>query len=387
MHRRRFLELVAGAAIAGVPRARAAAEPRIVIAGGGMLGAQLAYRFARRGAAVTLLERARPASGATAKSFAWINATYSKQPWDYFYLNRLGIAAWRALDAELAGELPVRWGGSVEWYGEERRANQFRAEVRAHQQWGYGTAIIDRQRLERLEPHVQPGPVVAAALAEEEGHVDPVSAVEILIDRARREGARIIFPAEVAGIVDRGGRLAAIRTTQGEMDADVLIVACGNDTARVAAMAGLSVPLKESPGVLVHTTPLPPLVNRVVLSPVAHMKQKPDGRIVTGEGFGGTPTADSSREGGAKFLKTASAVLPELEKATLDQVTLGHRPMPKDEFPIVGFSKRRRDVYVTVMHSGVTLSPLVARLAATEILDGVDVDVLKPYRLDRFETP
>ena len=385
MRRRRFLQLVAATAVAGVPRPRvAAAEPRIVIAGGGMLGAQMAYRFARRGAAVTLIERSRPASGATSKSFAWINATYSKQPWPYFYLNRLGMAAWRGLDAELAGELPVRWGGSVEWYADERRADRFRADVRAHQKWGYAAALIDRARLERLEPHVQPGPVVAAAHADDEGHVDPVAAVEVLIARARRDGARIVFPAEVTGIVERGGRLAAVRTTTGEVEADVLIVACGNDTARVAAMAGLSVPLKESPGVLVHTAPLPPLVNRVVLAPIAHMKQKPDGRIVTGEGFGGTPTADASREAGAGFLKTAAAVLPELETAALDQVTLGFRPMPKDEFPIVGFSKRRQDVYVTVMHSGVTLSPLIARLAATEILDGVEVDVLRDYRVDRF---
>jgi glycine/D-amino acid oxidase-like deaminating enzyme len=384
VRRRRFLELIGGTAIAGVVRTRAAADPRIVIAGGGILGAQLAYRMAQRGAAVTLVERTRPGSGATSKSFAWINATYSKQPWAYFELNRLGMGAWRALDAELAGKLPLRWGGSVEWYGEERRAQQLRDEVRAHQRWGYAAALIDRARLERLEPRVHPGSVAAAAHAADEGHVDPVGAVDILIDRAQSAGARIVFPAEVTGLVERGGSLAAVRTSTGEIEADVLIVACGNDTARVASMAGLTVPLKESPGVLVHTASLPPLVERVVLSPIAHMKQKPDGRIVTGEGFGGTPTDDSSREAGIRFLKTASAVLPELASAALDQVTLGYRPMPADEFPIVGFSRRRRDVYVTVMHSGVTLSPLIARLAASEVLDGVDVDLLQPYRLDRF---
>ncbi|NIP14273.1 MAG: FAD-binding oxidoreductase, partial [Pseudomonadales bacterium] len=37
------------------------------------------------------------------------------------------------------------------------------------------------------------------------------------------------------------------------------------------------------------------------------------------------------------------------------------------------------------MHSGVTLSPLVGRLAASEILDGVRVEMLEPYRVERFE--
>jgi glycine/D-amino acid oxidase-like deaminating enzyme len=36
------------------------------------------------------------------------------------------------------------------------------------------------------------------------------------------------------------------------------------------------------------------------------------------------------------------------------------------------------------MHSGVTLSPFIGRAAAVEILDGVDVEPLAPYRLGRF---
>jgi glycine/D-amino acid oxidase-like deaminating enzyme len=145
------------------------------------------------------------------------------------------------------------------------------------------------------------------------------------------------------------------------------------------------VPLKESPGVLVHTGPQRSLLNRVVLAPGAHMKQKPDGRIVTGVGFGGTPTKDSSREGGERFLRSAAAaVLPDLAKADLETVTLGYRPLPRDEYPIVGFAPGRRDLYIAVMHSGVTLSPFVGRAAAAEILDSVDVEPLAPYRLARF---
>ncbi|MGE5243539.1 MAG: NAD(P)/FAD-dependent oxidoreductase [Betaproteobacteria bacterium] len=384
MRRRTFLELFAGAAVAGVPRLRAAANPRIVIAGGGILGTQIAYRLARRGAFVTLLEREHPAAGATANSFAWLNATYEKQPWAYFYLNRLGIEAWRALDAELPNVLPVRWGGSVEWYGDERGAAEFRERVRAHQRWGYPVALIDEAQLRALEPRITPGRVAAAAYAEDEGHVDPVGAVNVLIDQAKRAGARVRYPAEITGLDVRGGRLRAVRTKDGDVDADVLVIACGTDTPRVAAMAGLQVPLKPSPGVLVHTTPQQPKLGRVVLSPIAHMKQKPDGRIVTGSGFGGTPGTDTSIAAGERFLQTAATVLPLFGSMRVERVTLGWRPLPKDEYPVVGFPRGRRDLYITVMHSGMTLSPLIARLAATEILDGVDVDMLSPYRLERF---
>jgi glycine/D-amino acid oxidase-like deaminating enzyme len=382
--RRTLMRFLLGVAAAGLPRPAFAAGERIVVAGAGIIGANLAYRLAKRGAAVTVLERSHPASGATANSFAWINSTYSKQPWAYFQLNRLGIEAWHELESEMPGELPLRWGGSVEWYGDDRRAAEFREEVRRHQAWGYPTHVIDERRLRELETHIRPGRVAVAAHAELEGSVDPVRATEILLARAARAGAHVVYPAEVTGLDERGGRLRAVRSSAGDVEADVLVVACGTDTPRIAAMAGVRVPLKESPGVLVHTPPMPATLERVVLSPIAHMKQKPDGRIVTGSGFGGTPTTDASREAGEKFLKTASRVLPVFGESTVEKVTLGYRPLPQDEFPVIGFAPKRRDVYITVMHSGVTLSPLVAHLAAAEILDGVDAEPLAPYRPARF---
>src|SRR6266851_2690393 len=160
--RRTLLQVIAGAAFAGLPRIAHAARERIVIAGGGIIGANLAYRLAKRGAQVTLVERTRPAGGATANSFAWINSTYSKQPFAYFHLNRLGIEAWQQLDRELAGELPLRWGGSVEWYADEAHARPFREQIQHHQTWGYPAHLIAEPALRALEPHVEPGPVAAA---------------------------------------------------------------------------------------------------------------------------------------------------------------------------------------------------------------------------------
>ena len=393
--RRTLLKLVGTAAFARVPRLGAAQTPvtpergarkKIVIAGAGIMGANLAYRLAKRGADVTVVERARPAAGATANSFAWINSTFAKQPFAYFSLNRLGIEAWQQLCAEIGPELPVRWGGSVEWYGDEKRAAELRANVHHHATWGYPTHLIDEAALRAMEPHVKPGPIAAASYSELEGAADPVRAAELLLDRAKQAGARITFPAEVTALDQRAGRLRAVKTTAGDIEADVLIVACGTDTPRVAAMAGVRVPLKDSPGVLVHTPPRPRVLERVVLSPIAHMKQKPDGRIVTGSGFGGTPTTEASRDAGERFLKTASEVLPEFRNCEVEKVTLGWRPLPQDEFPVIGFPPDRRDVYITVMHSGVTLSPLVGHLAAMEILDGVDAEPLAPYRPARFKS-
>ena len=111
------------------------------------------------------------------------------------------------------------------------------------------------------------------------------------------------------------------------------------------------------------------------------MKQKLDGRVVTGSGFGGSPTTDTSREQGERMLEEAEQFLPRLGGAELERVTLGWRPLPEDDRPIVGFSDGAPDVYIVVMHSGVTQAPIMGRLVAMEVLDDVRVDLLKDFRL------
>ncbi len=114
------------------------------------------------------------------------------------------------------------------------------------------------------------------------------------------------------------------------------------------------------------------------------MKQTGDGRVVVGEGFAGSSPEKVSFAEGRRALTVARSFLPDLDVDAIDRVTLGWRPLPKDGFPVVGFSPRAADVYVAVMHSSVTLSPFIGKAAAVEILDGVELDALQPYRLSRF---
>jgi glycine/D-amino acid oxidase-like deaminating enzyme len=385
MHRRTLLQLIGGAAVTGLPSFAFQGErrDRIVIAGAGIIGASIAYQLAKRGASVTVLDRLKPANGATANSFAWINA--QKQPFNYFTMSQVALGAWHDLHGEIGPELPVLWGGTVEWTSAPDRAARDAEALKRFQGWGYPTYAIDEQRLRALEPTIVPGPVAAATYSESEGNADPVGVTDIVLARAEKAGARVRYPVELTGVDTRDGRLRSIRTSDGDLEADVLVIACGVDTPRVAAMAGISVRLTRSPGILVHTAPQPRVLNHIVLSPIGNIKQKMNGRIVTGLDFGSAREEDTSREYGERFLQRMSAVLPRLKDASFDKVTLGFRPMPVDGHPIIGFPVGRRDAYITVMHSGVTLAPLVGRLAAVEILDGVRVQLLEPFRLERFK--
>jgi len=164
-------------------------------------------------------------------------------------------------------------------------------------------------------------------------------------------------------------------------------LACGVAIPQMAQVAGIRVPLKDSAGILVHTTPLPKLLDRVVIAPGVHFKQGIDGRIVAGGTLvagAGTAAVNDDLDRAGEIFDQVRRLLPALDGARMDHVTLGHRVMPLDEYPIVGFAKPGSNLYIAAMHSGVTLAPLIGRLAAGEILDGRTAIELEPYRPSRF---
>lgn len=330
-----------------------------------------------------MLERTQPGAGATAKSFAWINAGFWNDALSYHRLKCLGIDAYRILERDLAGALKINWGGSVQWQSVPARATRLRDQVRAHQQWGYPTQLVDEAGLRRLEPQLAPGPLLAAAHCDQEASVDPLHAVEVLTSRARALGAAVVYPADVTALDIRSGRVRGVRTASAQFDADVVVLAAGVDTAAVASLADLRVPLENRSGLLAHTTPRTPPIGRVVVSPTVSLIPRHDGRTVAAARFANA-AMEPSREMGERMLEDAQRYLPSAGRLELDRVTLGWQAEPSDGHPILGFSNEGSDVYLAVTGSGVTLAPIIGRLAALEILDGVRVEMLEPYRLSRF---
>ena len=361
------------------------APDHIVVAGAGIIGASIGYHLAKRGARVTILDAAQPGSGATGKSLGWINATFSKRPRAYFDLNLAGMSAWRHLQEELGGELNIQWGGSVAWFPPGPEADELRANVLSHQEWGYAVHLIPDTH--PLLPNVSAGEIGAACFSEQEGALDPLEALSVLLANARRFGAEVRFPCHVTGIRLAGSRVQTVETTDGPLEAGVLVLACGVGSPDLARMVGIDVPLKDSPGVLLHTVPTERLMNRVVLAPGTHFKQSLDGRIVAGGPIvagAGTATTAASVEQSEEIRNHAARFLPQLKDLPVERVTLGYRVMPQDEYPILGFAQACPNLYIAATHSGVTLAPLIGELAALEILDGIQAKSLEPYRPQRF---
>lgn len=384
--RRQFvhtLGLSAAALAVRSVRLTARAPRRIAVVGGGIMGASIAYHLAKRGAEVHLLEKRAPATGATANSFAWINAG-SKRPRGYYELNHLGMAGWRRLERELGPRLVMQWGGTLQWQAEAARAEAFKKGVLSQQALGYNTRVVEAAEMRALVPALDPGPVAAASFCDEEGTVDPVAATQLLLEAAKAHGAVVRHPVTVSAFDFEGANVRGIRAAGETIAVDAVVLATGVDMPELGGMLGLKVPMEESPGLLAHTKPHARLLERILVGPGMTMKQLPNGEIVTGVDFGGSPSRDTGAAMGRTLLDGGSRFVPKLKDATLDRVTLGFRVLPADGQPIIGRPVSRPNVYLAAMHSGITLSPAVGQLAAIELLDQVDVDLLQPYRLERF---
>lgn len=388
--RRGFLKTVAlgsgAAAFAGyrgVP-ARTRLDARIGIVGGGILGCSIAWHLARRGASVRVFEREGPAAGATGNSFAWINANFSKRPRSYFELNWRGVQGWRRLEDELGGALRVTWGGSLEYREQADRARLLHEQLLRSQRWGYPVWNVEADRFRELQPGVTPeGPVLGAAWASAEGSIEPRAATRALWEAAEAEGARFVI-GEVTALDLGYGALRGVRTSAGDHELDLLVVAAGVQAPALARQAGVEIPLVESPGILAHSVPADPVLERLLLAPNVHVKQSADGKVVAGVGFAGAGSTDASDEAGQAILERTARVLPAVRGLGVDEVTLGYRVLPKDGHPIVGFDPGAPGLYFASMHSGITMAPVMGVFAAMEILDDVEMALLADYRLARF---
>ena len=387
INRREFIQLSGVLGLSMALRADERSEPdRIVVVGGGIVGTSIAYHLAQRGAQVLLCEKSQPGSGATGNSFAWLNASFEKKPQPYYLLNLLGIAGWRRLQRELKDELKIQWGGNVAWFPPGKEAEQLREDVRRHQAWGYATNLVDVEKVQQLLPNVRPGPTDVASFSEHEGTVNPSQALEVLLRGAEHLGVKVLYPCEVTGFESTAGRIRAVQTARGRFPADVVVLAAGTDAPALADKLGVRVLLKDSPGVLVHTEVLPPVLEHLARPPGVHIKQNPDGEMVAGTSFEASTVADANTgmDSGSHILREAAKFVPRLEHASIARVTVGWRVLPRDGYPIIGFAQDCPNLYIASTHSGVTLSPLIGQLACLEILDKADVDLLQPYRPSRF---
>lgn len=398
MDRRSLLKLMGAAALAQFTPVRADASGlKVVVVGAGIVGASIGWHLSRYGAQVTVLDAVAPASQCTGGTFAWINATWAKQPRAYHQLNQDSVAAWAPMAKALG--LTLTQGGSIEWFDDPERMRKLDRQIAEQQAWGEPAQMLSREELERLAPGVQFGTADRAAFSPNDGAVDAPAATRALLQQIEAAGGRVRFPVQALDIRTAGDRLLSVITDQGEIAADRLVVATGADADAPKRLAGIDIPQRSTPGIIVTTTAMPRIMQQIVVAPGIHVYQHPDGRVVMGEQEGPPsgdahalrladrpntfPSTELAQQHAERIRAVGAAFVPTLAKADIDTVRIGWRPLPLDGHPVLGRSPHLPDVSLAVMHSGVSLAPVVGQLISQEIASGERLPELADWRPDR----
>ena len=352
---------------------------RVIIVGAGIIGASFAYHLARAGADVTVLDANKHVGGvATPNSWAWINASWGN-PEDYFRLRHHSMGLWRQLDKAVPG-LTVNWCGGLLWDLDDAALKVY---VKQQSEWGYGVRLVDGDEASRLEPGLRDVPRLAAHVAEE-GVVEPVHAVEILLQAAQALGADVLQGVRAKRLAEDDGRVIGVMTEDGVLEADEVVLAAGVAVNEVLAPFGQRLALDSPAGLLVHTEPVGEMLNGLVMAPRLHVRQTVEGRLVAGTDFGGTDPGSDPEAAALALFNELQSFLKQGDALKLSHHTVGYRPTPPDGVSAIGRVPGLDGLYVCSTHSGITLAPVLGALGTEEILSGDRPELLLPFSPDRL---
>lgn len=358
-----------------------------LVVGGGIIGSSIAWRLARSGVSVTLIEAHSAAAHASSNSFGWINATAAESS-QYYELRSQAITDYRHLLDQLPVNSPangcVRFAGSVWWEQQGEELSDLGARLH---NYGHSIRHMGADEFAQLEPNVA-NPPESCLYSEFDGAAEGAQLTQFFLQQASALGASILMGASLSTLVSGNGKVTGAVTSHGTFVADVVVLATGAATGKLVESVGLVLPMKNKKGLIVHTHPVAPVINCVINSDDIHFRQAPDGHIVMGEIFsGGTLGAkrgESPAEFAGELLRRLKNRLPDVDGLAIDRVQLGTRPVPQDGFPAVGRPGALSGLYIVTTHSGITLAPLLGRLVAEELVEGTRSPLLDAYHPDRF---
>ncbi|MFQ5536539.1 MAG: NAD(P)/FAD-dependent oxidoreductase [Gemmatimonadota bacterium] len=212
----------------------------VVVIGAGIMGCATAMELSRRGHRVAVVEKETLASGSTGRSSAIVRQHYSNEV--TARMARHGLDVFTEFHERVGGECGfVRAGFLVLVPAEDGEGLE--ANVALQRGVGINTRILAPEEVRDVLPHAAAADLVAAAYEPDAGYADPHLTTSGLADAARRAGTDFLFNREVTGVRLQGGRVRGVDTTAGPLHADVVVNCAGPWGARVAAMAGLEVPV------------------------------------------------------------------------------------------------------------------------------------------------
>ncbi len=281
----------------------------------------------------------------------------------------------------------------------EDNADVLGSSVEMHRRLGIRESLLWPDELRALDPHLCSDDVACGAYDPDGGYADPTLATNSFADAARALGVEILQRTTVTALRIESGRMAGVTTDKGDISAGVVVNAAGPWGAKLAADAGVSVPLTVTrhPVVVMQRPPAWRAPTPVWGDLIGGWYFKPDGesgimvgsvrddhRSVGADDYNQTPTHEE--------IATASAAIvrrfPVMEDGTARKGWAGVYDVTPDSQPVIDAVARVPGFFCAFGFSGhgFKIAPAVGRIVADLVLDGrctrYDTGL---FRHDRFD--
>ena len=234
----------------------------VAVIGGGVMGCSTLYHLAEAGVRdAILLERNRLTSGTTWHSAAQVRALRSTR--NLTDLIRYSVSLYARLEEETGQATGWINKGSLSIATSEDRLVHIRRQERLAHLFGVRARSVSVEEAKERWPLMNADDVIGAVWSPDDGRVSPSDLCAALVKGARAREARIFEETAVTGIVTRSGRVAGVETDRGAVRCDAVALCAGLWSRRVAAMAGVEVPVWPCEHYYLLTEPIDGIVGNV----------------------------------------------------------------------------------------------------------------------------
>jgi glycine oxidase len=361
-----------------------------LIIGGGVIGTAIAFELAKRGDKPLLIEKDTLGSQATCAGAGMLGAQVEMhQPGPMF---ELGITS-RALFADLQRELIEISGIDIELQtpGIFRVAvdEEDRRDLLERQSWqqAHGQRAI---WMEDEEMRRELGDLVSttygALYLPDDHQVRNPQLMIAYAQSAKKLGARFLEHTAMTGFLMKNGKVVGVKTVNGEIHADRVILAAGAWSGLLANQLGLDVPIFPVKGQSFFLDAYAPPTPYTVFTHGCYILPKRNGQIYVGAteeeaGFDRRPNLGPL----AWLASRSSELMPTLSQLPFDKPIAGLRPGSRDGLPFLGAVPGIEGLFVASGHfrNGVLLSAITGKVMAELLTTGTPSLDLTPFSVAR----
>jgi sarcosine oxidase subunit beta len=227
----------------------------VVIIGGGVIGASVAYHLAKRGCRdVVVLEKDRLGCGSTGKCPGGIRQQFST-PINVM-LSLESVKFFEHFEEETGSPADFHQRGYLILATTEEELEQFQQNVALQRRLGLEVSLLSPHQVKEMLPQLNVRDILGATFCPTDGYADPYAVTQGFASAAKSMGIRIYEQTEAVGVKIRGSKIQGVMTTGGEISTSIVVNAAGAHAALVAQMVGRDLPIRPSRRHVFVTTPL-----------------------------------------------------------------------------------------------------------------------------------